>query len=177
MIATAWVYARIASPFFESAKHVQRIRIQHSKPTIIPMVVQPSHPHHLQGHGPQRPTLVQQIHGTRVSAIPQDDLLTQDGGIPQRSTIPQIIGNVMLQAGGHDVALPQSTVLSMQSTCRDAYPLVFAVCRQLPHACREACQIWTFCNSSLDLSCNDSSCLLGHKCLHSVARAERSSLH
>ena len=121
---------------------MQQIRNQHPALIINPMVVQPSHPHHQQGHGPQHPTLVQQVLGTRVSAIPQDDLLTQDGGIPQRSTIPQtLLGVVMIQVGGNDIALPQSTVLSMQPTCMDAYLLVFAECIQLPHACREACQI------------------------------------
>ena len=145
MTATAWVHAHIASPPFESAKHVPQIRAHQSKPTISPMVVQPSHPHDLQGHGPQRPTLVRQIRGTRVGAIPQDDLLTQDGGIPQRSTIPQMIGNVMLQVGGNDIALPQSTVLSMQPTCIVAY----LYCSQCVYSCRmhaeRLARFWKFC--------------------------------
>ena len=102
------------------------------------MVARLNHVHHHPGLGRQHPTLVPKNHGTRVGAAPQNNLLTQqDGGF--HST--QMIGNVMIQVGGTDNALPQSTVLSLQPTCTDAYLLVFAVCIQLPHACREACQI------------------------------------
>ena len=48
------------------------------------------------------------------------------------STIPQmLLGVAVLQTGGNNDALPQSTVTSMQPTYMDAYLFVFAECIQL----------------------------------------------
>ena len=46
------------------------------------MVAQPTNHHH-QSHGLQHPMIAQQIRGDLEGAIPQDDLITQDGGTPQ----------------------------------------------------------------------------------------------
>ena len=113
------MYVSIAIRHTVSAKNVQR------NPTAIriPMVAQPTHHHHhLQGHGPQHLTLAQEMLGARVGALPQDGLITQDGGTRDGGQ------KISIQIGMTLPDLPQSIVLSMQPTYMDAYLFVFAEC-------------------------------------------------
>ena len=94
------MYAVIAIRRTYFAKHVQN----NPAVTRIPMVAHRiRHHHHHQGHGPQHLTIAQEAPGARLGALPQDDLRTQDGMIPQTQ-----LGVVPTQVGANDIALPQT---------------------------------------------------------------------